>query len=108
MTDRKKVRALNDAFRESMSGGKVVTTASLSNHPDLGTILNVVRTYTAFSEDNDPYGEHDFGSFVVQGEPDRIFWKIDYYDKSMSEGSLDPSDPALTTRVLTIMRASEC
>jgi hypothetical protein len=103
MTDHKKVRALNDAFRQSMSGGKVVTTASLSNHPQLGTILDRVRNYTDFTEDNDPYGEHDFGSFMISGE--RIFWKIDYYDKSMSQG-LDPSDPAVV-RVLTIMRASE-
>jgi len=107
MTDYKRIRALNDAFRQSMSGGKLVTTASLSNHPDLGTILERVRNYADFGENNDPYGEHDFGSLMIHGEPDRIFWKIDYYDKSMSEGSLDPSDPSLTTRVLTIMRASE-
>jgi hypothetical protein len=39
-----------------------------------------VRDFVDFTEDNDPYGEHDFGSFTVSGV--KIFWKIDYYDES--------------------------
>jgi Protein of unknown function (DUF3768) len=46
----------------------------------------------------DPYGERDFGGFEHQGE--KIFWKIDYYDKSMKKGSEDPSDRGQTVRVL--------
>jgi hypothetical protein len=55
--------------------------------------------------DNDPYGEHDFGNFAHDGVG--IFWKIDAYDLKMEYGSEDPSDPAMTTRVLTIMLADE-
>jgi hypothetical protein len=62
-----KIRALNEAFRENLRGGEVVTTPSVSNHPDLGTILNRVRNYTAFTDDNDPHREHDFGSFLIGG-----------------------------------------
>jgi hypothetical protein len=58
-----------------------------------------------FTNDNDPYGEHDFGAFDVDGA--RLFWKIDYYDRSLSGGSPDPTDPAVTCRVLTIMLAWE-
>lgn len=54
---------------------------------------------------NDPHGEHDFGSFDVDGE--RLFWKIDYYDPSLSGGSEDPADEAATRRVITIMLALE-
>jgi Protein of unknown function (DUF3768) len=62
--------------------------------------------FADFTADNDPYGEHDFGSFEVAGET--FFWKIDYYDrKSMEYGSEDPADPTMTTRVLTIMFAGE-
>jgi len=54
---------------------------------------------------NDPYGERDFGSFKFQNET--IFWKVDYYNRSLDAGSEDPADPKITTRVLTIMLASE-
>jgi hypothetical protein len=103
MYDSNKVRALNDAFRLAL--GRIIATRSLAHHPNLGEILNLVRTYSDFTDDNDPHGEHDFGSLNFRG--DEIFWKIDYYNKSMNAGSPDPADPALTSRVLTVMLASE-
>lgn len=66
---------------------------------------SAVRAFDAFTGDNDPYGEHDFGAFDLGGE--RLFWKIDYYDKDLRFGSPDPADPAVTRRVLTIMLASD-
>jgi hypothetical protein len=68
-------------------------------------ILNQVRAFSAFTKENDPFNEHDFGAFEF--DEDTIFWKIDYYDLSLTYGSDDPADPAKTTRVLTIMLASE-
>ena len=56
-------------------------------------------------KDNDPHGEHDFGSFEIEGET--YFFKLDYYSLDMDGGSEDPADPEKTTRVLTIMRADE-
>ena len=41
----------------------------------------------------------------IQGQ--EFFFKIDYYDTAMDGGSSDPSDPSKTTRVLTLMLASE-
>ena len=38
-----------------------------------------VASFAAFTEDNDPYGEHDFGAFHLSG--DKLFWKIDTYEK---------------------------
>ena len=59
----------------------------------------------AATPDNDPQQEHDFGSFDHAGES--IFWKIDYYDPTLTCGSEDPSDPRQTVRVLTIMLAAD-
>ena len=102
-----KIRTLNDAFRRTMTGGKVMMTAGIAalSAAIRAKVLNEVRRFDAFTADNDPHGEHDFGSFEVDGR--KIFWKIDYYDAAIEFGSEDPADPSKTTRVLTVMLASE-
>ena len=67
--------------------------------------IRKVATFDDFTADNDPHGEHDFGSFDLAG--DKFFWKIDYYDPTLEFGSDDPADPTKTTRVLTLMLAAE-
>ena len=101
------IRQLNDAFRASMTGGRVMMTAGVDALASdvKAMVIRRVATYSDFTPDNDPHGEHDFGSFEVAGHT--FFWKIDYYDASMEFGAEDPADPAKTTRVLTIMLASE-
>ena len=107
MTDTDKIRHLNDAFRSSFLGGRVMLTAGIRmrSNQEVAEILERVRTFNQFNQDNDPYGEHDFGSFEYKG--DTIFWKIDYYDKQYEFGSENPADPSKTNRVLTIMRSDE-
>lgn len=98
---------LNDEFRRNIVYfalvGQVVTTASVAAlpHEDKMRIFEKVRDFNLFTEDNDPYSEHDFGAFSHNA--DTIFWKIDYYDKSMKYGSEDPSDANVTKRMLTVM-----
>jgi hypothetical protein len=99
------IRDLNDQFRQTLQGGRIVITQGVAVRDDTATILDHVRSFRSFSEDNDPYGEHDFGAFDCAGQ--KIFWKIDYYDSDLDAGSPDPADPAVTTRVLTIMLADE-
>jgi uncharacterized protein DUF3768 len=102
-----KIRTLNDALRTTMTGGRVVMTAGVDALPSdvKAMVIRKVATFADFTPDNDPHGEHDFGNFEVTGH--KFFWKIDYYDAAMEFGSEDPSDPVATTRVLTIMLASE-
>lgn len=101
------IRRLNDAFRTSFVGGLVLLTPGVEVLPPAlkARVLQRVRTFAGFNNDNDPRGEHDFCAFVVDGQ--RYFAKIDYYDRAVQGGSEDPSDPHKTTRVLTIMRAVE-
>jgi len=102
-----KIALLNDAFRRTFAGGKVTMSSGVYALPDMvkAAALQKAATFDAFTPDNDPYGEHDFGSFELCNR--KFFWKIEYYDRAMEYGSEDPSDPAKTTRVMTVMLASE-
>jgi len=102
-----KIRELNDRFRITMTGGHVMMTAGVDALPSdvKAMVIRRVATFSDFNADNDPHGEHDFGSFTLTGR--KFFWKIDAYDKAMEFGSEDPADPSMTTRVLTIMFAEE-
>ena len=93
-TDRvKKIAELNDAFRSSLAGGRVVVTSGVAAlcHRTQVDALRAVQAFTAFTPDNDPYGEHDFGFFKAAGH--EFFWKIDYYDPSLTRHSDDAADP---------------
>ena len=99
----KAIRDLNDTFRRSFIGGRVMQTSGVMELPSdvRAKVVRSVSTFDAFTADNDPYSEHDFGAFEVAGQ--KFFFKIDYYDKTLQLGSENPADPAITTRVLTIM-----
>ena len=72
--------------------GEVVTTK----------VLALVRDFDVFTTENDPYGEHDFGSVIVDGT--NLFWKIDLYEEPDVK---DANGEPVVTRVLTIMLAEE-
>ena len=103
------IRTMNDRFRQSFAGGRVVITNGVKALGDesIPGLVGLVQTYPAekFVPDNDPYGEHDFGSVDYQGS--KYFWKIDYYDRNLEFHSENPADSSLTQRVMTIMRADE-
>lgn len=102
------IAGLNDLLRQTWRTGKVVVTQGILDLDDSVhmEVIHKVRTFDDFTEDNDPHGEHDFGAFEhpVAG---KVFWKIDYYDRTLTMGSENPADPSITTRVLTIMLAEE-
>ena len=107
-----KIAETNDSFRRAaMKGikstdGKAVRTQGVAA---LGSLTNLflqaqIAAFDAFTETNDPHGEHDFGSIQLDGCP-KVFWKIDYYsDASMDSGA---DDKLNAYRVLVIMLADE-
>lgn len=101
------IKTLNDNLRKTFNGGRVMLTPGINakSQNDVSEILSEVRRFNKFTKRNDPYGEHDFGSFDYKGE--KIYWKIDYYDKDYCYLSEDPSNSDITNRVLTIMLACE-
>ena len=104
MTD---IKTLNDNFRKTFIGGRVILTSGIraKTQDEIAEILEKVRSFDNFTTANDPYGEHDFGSFDYKGQ--KIFFKIDYYDLNYEYMSENPADSTITNRVLTIMLADE-
>ena len=106
-TKTKAIRALNDELRQNFSTGTAVMTPGIAGlgAEAVARIVKTIAVYDDFCHANDPYEEHDFGSFEVDGHT--IFFKIDYFDKSRSCHSPDAADPSVTERVITIMLAEE-
>ena len=104
MTD---IKTLNDNFRKTFIGGRIMLTLGINTKPsnEIAEIIRKVKQFNNFTTANDPYEEHDFGSFDYKGQ--KIIFKIDYYDKSLCYLSNDPADPEQTVRVMTIMTAAE-
>ncbi len=105
-----KIAELNDKLRQNIFNpgkDKVILTRGVSNLPfdEQLKILIKVKDFNDFTPDNNPWGENDFGK--LEHNNTDYFWKIDYYNRDMDAGSDDPSNPDITTRVLTIMRADE-
>lgn len=101
------IARLNDMLRTSGIGGEVVATPGVINlsHQMRARVINAVKEFNDFDEDNDPYSEHDFGLVKVDGQA--FFFKIDAYDLSYMYHSENPFDPNKTRRVMTVMRADE-
>ena len=119
-----RIARLNDLARRAMEVAcTAVATIGFRSLPeaDQSCVRELIETYDAFDEDSDPHGERDFGCVyqladgrwtterprVRDDERERVFWKLDYYDRELQFGSEDAANPAITRRVLTIMLSDE-
>ena len=119
-----RIARLNDRARQAMGVAcTAVATVGFQSLPeaDQSQVRELIETFGAFDEDNDPHGERDFGAVYQLGdgrwttdrprvrddERERVFWKLDYYDRDLQFGSEDAANPAITRRVLTIMLSDE-
>ena len=103
-----RIREMNDRFRtQGVGAGTVMLTIGVRERGRdfVMKAASAVRAFSDFSDENDPWGEHDFGAVEIDGE--KVFWKIDYYTPDLTAGSDNPANEGETHRVLTIMLASE-
>jgi hypothetical protein len=102
------IRRLNDAAR-SNPGTVSIANVTLGFHalPDADRFaaLAAIVTFSRFDDDNDPYGEHDFGAVYrlatgawTQDRPrgnvaitGTVFWKVDLYDPGLVKIPLNGS-----------------
>lgn len=112
---RKAMAELNDRLRKDPLntdyGTFVVTRGVIAlGEDDAAEAVITMCQFSDFTNDNDPYGEHDCSSFEIRrknGNKLTLMFKIDYYDKSYEYQSPDPLDDTKTARVLTLMLSSE-
>lgn len=104
---RERIRTLNDQLRRLHTGGRTFVTQGITalGADIVRAAVVAVQEFDTFDDRNDPYGERDFGAVSVGRH--RVFWKIDYYDQSLTSAAVDPADPAGCVRVLTLMLAEE-
>jgi hypothetical protein len=88
VTKTERIRALNDRFRRSFQGGRILLTRGVQARGEaaVAAILERVRQFDAFTADNDPHGEHDFGAFKV--------------GDAMARGALYEAAQVMLTRVM--------
>jgi hypothetical protein len=103
-TKAKVIRALNDELRQNFTTGTALMTAGIAalGGDTVARIVKTIAVYDDFCHANDPYEEHDFGSFEVDGHI--IFFKIDLYEEPNVK---DPNGEPVVNRVMTIMLAEE-
>jgi Protein of unknown function (DUF3768) len=119
-----RIARLNDVARRAMGVAcTAIATVGFRSLPasDQSRVRELIETFDAFDEDNDPHGERDFGTIYQLGdgrwtterprvhddERERVFWQLDYYDRDLRFASEDAAIPAITRRVLTIMLSDE-
>jgi hypothetical protein len=98
------IRALNDELRQNFTVGAAFITAGVAalGAEAVARIVKTIAVYDDFCHANDPYEEHDFGSFEVDGHT--ICFKIDLYEEP---GVKSANGEPVVTRALTIMLAEE-
>jgi hypothetical protein len=109
MSDTAKIRELNIAFwRAPHLHGRLMMSryvADRSSHFHMKCI-EALRVYDGWSKDNDPWSEADMCVLDIDGET--VWAKLDYYSRAdLNYGSEDPSDPAKTLRIGTLMFPDE-
>ncbi len=72
MTDkdsREKIKSLNDRLCQTMCSGRVMITQGIiaPDAAQFARLIPLIMNFNDFTEDNDPYGEHDFSSLILDG-----------------------------------------
>lgn len=107
------IRDQNDRFRkldpevpgQILFTQGVATLIEQSDATNAKDLLTAIGAFDDFDADNDPHGEHDFGSLRFANA--KLFWKIDLYDETYTFGSSEPASLSKTRRVLTVMLPQE-
>src|SRR5260370_26829150 len=85
------IRGLNDAFRTqplilgpALAANQLVITSGVAalGRDFIDRAVSAARRYRNFGPDNDPYGEHDFGIFELDGAS--LNFKTNYFNNNLT------------------------
>lgn len=102
------IAELNDRFRKgdvSLGQYKMTQGVNALEPEKRQQLIQLVQDFDSFYPGNDPYGERDFGKVTLDDE--NYYFKIDYYDPTLTHHSENPASPNATRRVLFLMRTDE-
>jgi hypothetical protein len=96
----------NDLLRRTCAGSYLKISSGVSALPPkvIADALMQMRAYDKFTPQNDPYREHDFGSFRADGH--EFYFRIDALNATLTGPAPDPF-AADTKRICTLMLSSE-
>ena len=113
------LRARNDRFRRTLTGGSLMLSAGIIalGAANQARIIAAVRGFTGFDDDftiGDPFDDHSIGDLEVEVEepgihrwPELIFFRIDDLGRPATGIGSNPAPSTGTALVLTVMLASE-
>lgn len=103
----KRIGEINDIFRQTLMGGKIVFTPKVRalSPNTIRLLLGALRRGNS-KRIHKLYHEKNTGAVVVQKM--KFVWNIDYCDRDdESQKAEDPTDIRNTLRILTVMMESE-
>lgn len=99
------IAKLNDELRQLIPNlpfpHQLVLTDEVAALPadQLSELLSLVKNFNVFTDENDPFKEHDFGK--IEMRENTFFWKYDYFDPALKYFEQNGQ------RVLTVMFSHE-
>ena len=103
----KKIAILNDRFRQTFRGGKIILGDKVRtlSYLEKSHLVQAIKMFSDFNSENDPYREHDFGCVLLNTQ--RYYFRICCYDLQLQGRSANPHIVGQTRRILIITRLDE-
>jgi hypothetical protein len=101
------VRQFNDQCRKTFSACTILVAPIVEGLPDdeKATLIEAVRTFEQFNDEDDPHHEHQFDRIELFGKS--WCWLFLYYDDMLRLCSKCPPAAKKTDRILLIMDMEE-
>jgi hypothetical protein len=101
------IQTIDDHLRKNPTADVAIMTPGIAalGREATDRIIKTITTFDDFCCANDPYEDHDAGSFEAEGRT--ISFKIDHFERPPVSPSLEPTQQTDRVRIITVMLAEE-